>query len=1224
MPATIQTIEKPLRARAWDTSTSTQVVSQNMVTNGDFASNITGWDEVSVGAGETAPRFDANDGVSSGGCCEILVTDGGYIGIKQDITFTAGRRYRVSISAKAASGDNGKQFRFMDNATATISPLVDSGDHIHTLTESHATYTTEWIANENSNRISIVRQSTGTWEFFVDNIEIVEIASLGNNNHGQIYSGRALEFDGVTDYISVNGGNVLTLVDYSAGSTNADRAWTVAVSFRFDAAGSTHQHILGYGTSNSIGYLSVTSNEKFGLWNMKSNPDDAFIEASTVLNINTWYRGVAVFDGDETVRLYVNGVQDGTGTINTAGAYADLAFKWIGDWDPAHATRRQFPGALSDLQCWKGAWTASDVLFDYQNPEQLALNNSGTSLTESNLKLWYPMNDGHRGNQSYILDASNTGLGDNLVTDPGCNATLVAGDSQELGWSIGASGDSVMANGVLTLKGSGGNSYIGQSAILTVGVTYKIVFDATVRAGEGKIEKTGGGLMYSITSSGSHTVYWTADSTDLKFNRVDTACDMDIDNVYCYPVNDKNHGTTVFYGDELISDVNNRTFASSSNWDGSNVNTSDDTNDFVEFSAAASSGADESTALTAYDGTTVTFADNYLKVRSDSDGSNNQYCFLDGGGSSGSEKWEGSMVAGRRYRLSYAIQVTARTSGSIRVGMSNDDAVQALSDLTVYNEYDAVHTNATTGYVDFTYSTADHERISIMTPINSVVTAYFDNFSIKEIGTATGWTDADQQLTIPQTALQSYNQLMWFDGTADCVQTSPSGSIWNASGSYGDWNSVSCWVYQNEGQTSGDYWSIENVMPALYFQSNSTNYWIGYNTGNGDVFGIETAKTNIDGKWHHWVMNWKRNNNSADTAISASDVELFWNGEKQTLAYHTPTTDSNPVSHASDADINFMCNSAANAQFVNGSITEISTWTDQLTLAEVEELYNDGKALDALTHSNVSNLTAYWRNNGLATWTQLKGSNGGSPSPTSGAETMLITAGVDASRDSQGFIMNRQRNTSSLNLPANDGAEDVRIDTASGASPGDNINFVSNAFSFSCWVKLRYATGSAQIVFDRGDGTDGFLLKASATGIPVFVTEKDNTETSSTASGSNGGLSSGVMSFDTWYFICGTHEGLASSADQYLYVGCPSATDSSLYCVALQANGIIMDTSAADLRIGRRYSNTLPFNGAIDDLIFYDKELTAFESDGSVAESGDKITSGEVLRNYNAGKRSHK
>ena len=29
----------------------------------------------------------------------------------------------------------------------------------------------------------------------------------GNNNHGQIYSGKALEFDGVTDYLTTGCGN---------------------------------------------------------------------------------------------------------------------------------------------------------------------------------------------------------------------------------------------------------------------------------------------------------------------------------------------------------------------------------------------------------------------------------------------------------------------------------------------------------------------------------------------------------------------------------------------------------------------------------------------------------------------------------------------------------------------------------------------------------------------------------------------------------------------------------------------------------------------------------------------------------------------------------------------------------------------------------------------------------------------------------------------------------
>ena len=55
---------------------------------------------------------------------------------------------------------------------------------------------------------------------------------------------------------------------------------------------------------------------------------------------------------------------------------------------------------------------ADDIAYDYANPESLALNASGSALTEGNLKLWYPMQDGHRGQQSYILDGANTGLGD--------------------------------------------------------------------------------------------------------------------------------------------------------------------------------------------------------------------------------------------------------------------------------------------------------------------------------------------------------------------------------------------------------------------------------------------------------------------------------------------------------------------------------------------------------------------------------------------------------------------------------------------------------------------------------------------------------------------------------------------------------------------------------------------------------------------------------------------
>ena len=46
------------------------------------------------------------------------------------------------------------------------------------------------------------------------------------------------------------------------------------------------------------------------------------------------------------------------------------------------------------------------------------------------------------------------------------------------------------------------------------------------------------------------------------------------------------------------------------------------------------------------------------------------------------------------------------------------------------------------------------------------------------------------------------------------------------------------------------------------------------------------------------------------------------------------------------------------------------------------------------------------------------------------------------------------------------------------------------------------------------------------------------------------------------------------------------------------------------------------FTGEVDDLKIYNKAL-GFDTDGSIAE-GETVTSGEVLRNYNAGKRSHR
>ena len=51
-------------------------------------------------------------------------------------------------------------------------------------------------------------------------------------------------------------------------------------------------------------------------------------------------------------------------------------------------------------------------------------------------------------------------------------------------------------------------------------------------------------------------------------------------------------------------------------------------------------------------------------------------------------------------------------------------------------------------------------------------------------------------------------------------------------------------------------------------------------------------------------------------------------------------------------------------------------------------------------------------------------------------------------------------------------------------------------------------------------------------------------------------------------------------------------------------------------------TNRQPFSGAIDDIKIY-KDILTFDTDGSIAE-GETVASGEVLRNYNATKGSHR
>ena len=260
------------------------------------------------------------------------------------------------------------------------------------------------------------------------------------------------------------------------------------------------------------------------------------------------------------------------------------------------------------------------------------------------------------------------------------------------------------------------------------------------------------------------------------------------------------------------------------------------------------------------------------------------------------------------------------------------------------------------------------------------------------------------------------------------------------------------------------------------------------------------------------------------------------------------------------------------SHYTNGSITEIAYYTTVLTDADAADLWNDGIAKSALEASGSAGLANYWRNNGLAEWEDLKSSNDGN-CHANVTETMLITAGVDSSRDSQGFLMNRQRTTNSLNQTS-------ETSNTFGADLGETSTFAAGAaFSITVWAKPTDITDN-KIMGDTG--TD-------------YIAFKDTNELQIEANDVQDDFTINAPS--SW------------TVDEWVHIGIVRNTSN---LITTYINGVAQsDTETVDEAFDYRYIGGVSdskFRGELDDVCIYSDELGA----------------AEVLRNYNAGKRSHR
>jgi len=940
----------------------------------------------------------------------------------------------------------------------------------------------------------------------IQNIELPKKAraldTSGNNNHGQIYSGRALEFDGVSDYLTTGYGSGLnpTTADVTIALWAKPNVTSEDIVAGVDhAGGATRLYVGSYSGFWDIGVQSSP-------WN--NTTTGGVLADRKKLNINTWYRLVLVLSGT-TATLYVNGIQS---ISKTYSSYTFNSGFYIGnqDTDTDHA----FDGKISDFQIWDAAFTQADVTYDYLNPESLALNRGGTSLTESNLKLWYPMQDGHRGQQSYILDGANSGLGDDLVSE-GDFSGADDGDPwvTGTGWSI--------EDGEAACDGSQtGNSWLSQSSALVVGSTYEITFNLVVSAGQVLVDSGTTGIRTINTTSGSKTEILTASTTTFQF-MANSAFVGSIDNVTVKAINDKNHATTVFYGDELIT---NGTFETN-------------TTGWSNLSGATFERNTSSPITGSGDMHWVASGTSYTAFKHDA---------------------AISVVAGRSYKLEYDYRVVGTDYISAKLATT---AAATGSLLSGFTETELNETSNTSVSYTFTSGATDDVYLVFRSGDGGDPEIYVDNISLKEVGVASGWTDADQQLHIPQTALQSYNELAWFDGEADYV----------AIGDHDDLSfdafSVSAWINMNDATnfpviSKGAYNSTAEWLFITEGVDKIKLYIMDESVSNCYIGRATAALTSSEGEWLHVVGTY-------DGGTASSGVKLYVNGVQSDDSNAENTAGSFVAMENLGAAVHI---GKYNAHYANGSITETSLWDEELSSTEVQELYNDGKALDALTHSQVANLTGYWRNNGLSTWTDLStNSNNGT---VTGTETILIPQGVDSTRDNQGFIMNRQKDTSCLNLTNTAKGPRTYVDLGSTTTIADDA-----AASFIMWVKPDDFADHRFLTNGTGDR---WRFQSST----IIECNADSTDMNFTVS---------TMTAGEWI-----HVALVRAADDDWYVYTNGNASSS--------NPVSQNKTFDYRYIGGLGPNSDGVRGQIDGFLVYNKELS----------------STEILRNYNATKGSHR
>jgi len=291
----------------------------------------------------------------------------------------------------------------------------------------------------------------------------------------------------------------------------------------------------------------------------------------------------------------------------------------------------------------------------------------------------------------------------------------------------------------------------------------------------------------------------------------------------------------------------------------------------------------------------------------------------------------GTLTNGKSYEVTFT--VSNYSSGDIKFILGGND-------------------NGTARTANGTYT----ETIIITNRVNNFVylstsgcTLDVDDITVKEVGiSSSGFDTAVNEPVVPQIPLMRYNQKMI---TSSDVSTNT-------------------YVHLPDGLTKG----LTEITISLWFQKiKSGNSLVTlFAVDGGGTYFRDTGNNRItchmpfdnggnpftnfafpsDLAPHHYVFT-----------VKSGSQEVYRDG----VLVHSTTVTTTTMSH----NIRRIGNYAGSQD--NSMADEFAIFNKHFTQAEAQELFNDGLAYDATTHSKKGNLFGYWRNDGVTTWKDRKG-----------------------------------------------------------------------------------------------------------------------------------------------------------------------------------------------------------------------------------------------------------